>query len=133
MHDYALWRLEKSADDLDTARICYDAGKYDAAANRAYYSVYHAIRAVLALDGIERSKHSGNISYFREHYLATDIFDRTYSETIKKAEVLRNAADYKDMQTTSEEKAQDVIVKAYEFHNAVSAYISEKMLLTPYL
>ncbi|MCL2766567.1 MAG: HEPN domain-containing protein, partial [Peptococcaceae bacterium] len=119
MCDYALWRLNRSADDLDTARICYDAGKYDAAANRAYYSVYHAIRAVLALDNIERSKHSGNISYYREYYLSTDIFDRTHSKTIKKAEALRNTADYMDMRTTNAEEALDVIAKANGLHNAV--------------
>ena len=40
MCDYALRRLEKSSEDLETAQICYDAGKFDGAANRAYYSVY---------------------------------------------------------------------------------------------
>ena len=127
MREYSLRRLEKSADDLDTAQICYGAGKYNASANRAYYSVYHAIRAVLALDDIERSKHSGNISYFREHYISTDIFDRVYSETIKKAEVLRNAADYNDMQDTSAEEAQDVTNKASAFHDAVKGYIAGRL------
>ena len=82
MRDYSIRRLEKSADDLDTAEINYNAGKYNAAANRAYYSVYHAIRAVLALDEIERKKYSGNIGYFRENYIATGIFDKLFSETI---------------------------------------------------
>jgi len=37
MHDYSMRRLEKTADDIDTAQINYKAGKYDASANRAYY------------------------------------------------------------------------------------------------
>jgi uncharacterized protein (UPF0332 family) len=127
MRDYSIRRLEKSYDDLDTAQINYNAGKYDASANRAYYSVYHAIRAVLALDDIERKKHSGNISYFREHYIATDIFNRAYSETIKNAETLRNEADYDDMKTISAEEAQDAIEKARNFYNAVKEYVKNRL------
>ncbi|MCL2628056.1 MAG: HEPN domain-containing protein [Oscillospiraceae bacterium] len=127
MRDYSLLRLEKSADDLDTARINYKSEKYDAAANRAYYSVFHAIRAVLALDNIERKKHSGNISYFREHYLATGIFDRVYSDVIKKAELLRNAADYDDELTTSADEANEVINKAQGFCDAVKLYIEKRL------
>jgi len=127
MRDYSIRRLEKSSDDLDTAKINYNADKYNASVNRAYYSVYHAIRAVLALDDIERKKHSGNISYFRENYIATDIFDRVYSETIKKAETLRNEADYDDMKTTSAEDANDVIEKAENFYHAVKEYVENRL------
>jgi len=127
MRDYSMRRLEKSADDLDTAQINYRAGKFDASANRAYYSVYHAIRAVLALDDIERKKHSGNISYFREHYIATDVFDRAYSETIKNAQTLRNEADYDDMKIISAEDANDAIEKARHFYNAVKEYIENRL------
>jgi uncharacterized protein (UPF0332 family) len=125
--DYSIRRLEKSADDLDTAQINYKAGKYDASANRVYYSIYHAIRAVLALDDIERKKHSGNISYFREHYIATDIFDKAYSEIIKNAETLRNEADYDDMKTISAEDAHDAIEKARHFNNAVKEHIDNRL------
>ena len=127
MRDYSIRRLEKSADDLETAQINFDTGKYDASANRAYYSVYHAIRAILALDGIERKKHSGNISYFREHYIATDVFDRAYSETIKNAETLRNEADYDDMKIISAEDACDAIEKANQFYSAVKDYINIRL------
>ena len=127
MRDYSIRRLEKSSDDLDTAQINYNAGKYSASANRAYYSVYHAIRAILALDDIERKKHSGNISYFREHYIATSIFDRTFSETIKNAEILRNEADYDDMKSISAEEAKDAIEKAKKFYDAVKDYINKRI------
>jgi uncharacterized protein (UPF0332 family) len=120
-------RLEKSFDDLDTAQIVFNAGKYDASANRAYYSVYHAIRAVLALDDIERKKHSGNISYFREHYIATNIFDKMYSEIIKFLETLRNEADYDDMKSINAEDARDAIEKAKSFYSAVKDYIENRL------
>ena len=127
MRDYAIRRLEKSADDLDTAQIDYNAKKYNASANRAYYSMYHAVRAVLALDNVERNKHSGNISYFREHYIATNIFNSVYSETIKNAETLRNEADYDDMKTINAEDAFNAIEKASSFYDAVKEYVENRL------
>jgi len=58
------YRLSRSADDLDAANILLLAGKDNAATNRAYYSIFHAIRAVLALDRKDFSKHSAVISFF---------------------------------------------------------------------
>ena len=88
------------------------------------YSVYHTLRAVLALDDIERKKHSGNISYFRAHYIATGLFDRTYSETIKEAEALRNDADYDDEVIINPEEIAEIIRKATEFNKVASEYIT---------
>ena len=39
---------------------------YRSAANRAYYAIFHAMRAVLALDGVDMKHHSGIISEFRK-------------------------------------------------------------------
>ena len=127
MCDYALRRLEKSSGDLGAAQLCYNAGMYGAAANRAYYSVYHTLRAVLALDDIERKKHSGNISYFREHYIATGVFDRAFSDTIKEAESLRNDADYEDEEIVSPTEVMSVMLKASEFLSAARKYITIRM------
>jgi len=35
---------------------------YRSAANRAYYAIFHAMRAVLALDGVDMKHHSGIIA-----------------------------------------------------------------------
>ena len=37
-------------------------GNYESAANRSYYAVFHAMRAVLAFDEIDMKRHSGIIS-----------------------------------------------------------------------
>ena len=43
------------------------------AANRSYYAIFHAMRAVLALDGIDMKRHSGVMSEFRRLYIKTGI------------------------------------------------------------
>jgi len=49
-------------------KIIGDIDELKTANNRAYYCVFHAMRAVIALDEQDFKKLSGVISYFREHY-----------------------------------------------------------------
>ena len=89
-----------------------DIGDYRAAANRSYYAVFHAMRAVLALDEVDMSKHSGIMAEFRRRYLKTEILDRKLSATISQAFEVRNASDYDDFYIVSREDVDLQIDKA---------------------
>ena len=58
-------RLEHAVECLSAARNLLETGNYKSAANRSYYAVFHAMRAVLAFDEIDMKRHSGVISEFR--------------------------------------------------------------------
>ena len=49
--DLSKYRLAKAAEMLATAKRDLAAGDFASANNRAYYCIFHAMRAVLALDG----------------------------------------------------------------------------------
>lgn len=57
------YRLEKAQQCCDSAKILYEAGDYKGAANRNYYCVFHAIRSVLALEGVDFKKHTAVLAY----------------------------------------------------------------------
>ena len=76
--DLALYRLEKAENCLNDAKLLLKNESYMAAANRAYYAIFHSARAILALDGEDRKRHSGVISYFQKHYIKTQIFEKRY-------------------------------------------------------
>jgi uncharacterized protein (UPF0332 family) len=126
-HELAVHRLEKSAKVLADAKSNYESGSYDTAANRAYYSIFHAMRAVFALDKKDYSKHSAVISFFSKDYILTGHFDRSYGKIIRMAGALRNASDYNDYQETSEEEVLEIIEKASEFQQAVKEYIEHRI------
>lgn len=63
------YRLEQAGELLTSAMKNLEIGELKTANNRAYYCVFHAMRAVLALDEEDFKKHSGVIAYFREHYV----------------------------------------------------------------
>jgi len=125
--DLMRYRLERSADDLDAAKIMLAAHKYNAAANRAYYSVFHAMRSVLASDKKDFNKHSAVISFFTKDYIMTGCFDKEFNKTIRLAEMLRSGSDYTDYRDASFDEADEIVRRASDFYEAVESYILKRL------
>ena len=67
---------------------------YIAAVNRAYYAIFYAANALLATKGLERSKHSGVIAAFRQHFVKTGLMEPEFSMFYGEAMEERHAGDY---------------------------------------
>lgn len=46
-------------------------GNYKDSIGRSYYAMFSAVRAILALDGVDYSKHAAVIAYFQKEYVKT--------------------------------------------------------------
>lgn len=123
--DYAKYRLEKSKEDLEAAHLLFDHGNYRIANNRAYYSIFHGLRAVLVFDDFDSSKHSGIIAEFRRKYIKSGIFPIEMSKMIGSAFTIRNASDYDDMFIASKEDTREQIANAEYVFKLIHAYIEE--------
>lgn len=124
--DLAKYRLAASADDYNAALVLLNDGHFKAANNRAYYCIFHAIRAILALEGKDFKKHSALISYFNQYYVHTGIFDREYSKIVTQASTIRAASDYDDFYIADKAETQNQIGGAKVFYEAVAAYLSKQ-------
>ena len=124
--DLSRYRLEKSTEMLAAALRDYDDGDNASANNRAYYCIFHAIRAVLALDGEDYKKHSTVIGRFTVAYLKTEILPRRFGRLISNASLIRNRSDYEDFYICSAEDTRRLIDGARDFHAAVSAYLEQR-------
>lgn len=120
------YRLSQAAEDLQGAEKNLEIGEFKIANNRAYYSIFHAMRAILALDGVDFKKHSGVISYFRENYIKTNIFETKYSKIITNASLVRNKCDYEDFYVATKDEAQEQIENAKIFLKAVTKILDAK-------
>jgi len=120
---YSKYRLAKAKENLTSAAIDLANQQASAAINRAYYCIFHSIRAVLAIDGFDSKKHSGVIAYFREKYIKTNIFDKTYSAIIGDAFDMRNNSDYVDFFETTLDDAREQVENAKLFLSAIEAYL----------
>lgn len=102
-HDLIEHRFRIAKEDLETAYLLLEAEQYRGANNRAYYSIYHTIDAILSMDGVAFKRHKDTLAYFNRQYVATEIFPREMGRKIVKAEEIRHASDYDTFYVASKE------------------------------
>lgn len=88
--------------------------------------MFTAVRALLAIEGQDFSKHSGVISYFQREYIKTGKFDKKFSKYLSKAFQTRNNTDYADFFIVSQMDAEEQLNRAQEFYDTIEIYIQEK-------
>ena len=125
--DYAKYRIERSKEDLDAAHLLFNSGNYRIANNRAYYSIFHALRAVLTFDNFDSSKHSGVIVEFRRRYIKEGIFPAEVSKMIGSAFTIRNASDYDDMFIASRTDTEEQLANADYIYGLIKQYVDNKV------
>ena len=123
MDDLSVYRLNMAEEKLRSAKILLDAGQYRDSIGRSYYAVFSALRAVLARDKVDFSKHAGVISYFQREYLKTELFDKKYSRYISSAFQIRNNCDYDDFFIVSKEEAVEQYEHACELYEVVKEFL----------
>lgn len=124
--DLSKYRFDTALSDLNAARLLFNSKEFRASVNRSYYAIFHALRAVLALDGFDSKKHSGIIAYFNTTYVKTGIFDKTISKIISSAYMLREKSDYQDFYIVSDKEASDQIKKAELLIHTLEQYLNTK-------
>ena len=75
-----VYRLEMAKERLHSSKILLEAGSYKDSIGRSYYAMFTAVRALLAVEGQDFSKHAGVIAYFQKEYVKTGKFDKKYSK-----------------------------------------------------
>ena len=123
------YRFETAIEALEDARIMYDKGRYKNTLNRAYYAIFHAIRAVNALDCFDSSKHSGVIAFFNQRYVKEGLVPRELSRVIREASENREKADYLDFFVASKEEAVKQVERATGFVEEIKVFLTDKGVL----
>lgn len=119
-------RLNNAKERIAFADDILAIGDYKTVANRSYYAVFSAMRAVLALDGIDSKKHSGIIAEFRKNYLKTEILPKTLSPMIDALVEIRQGSDYDDFYVVSKEEVCEQLENAKVFVNEVEMFLETK-------
>lgn len=124
--ELSIHRLEQAKEDLLAAKLMYDSNLYKSANNRAYYSIFHAIKSVLALEPIDFKKHKDVQAYFNKNYVSTEVFPKYLGRKIAQASVIREDSDYDDEFVVNSEKTLEQIETAKEIIKLVEEYIKNK-------
>ena len=122
---FSKYRLNKAKETLETARMIFNEGKDFTSANtRAYYAIFYAIRAVLAIEEVDFKRHKDVLAYFNKEYVNKEKFPKKIGRKISQAQRIREDSDYDDDYEPSFEKTEQQINTAQELIDLVEEYIN---------
>lgn len=86
--------LDRAKEELRAVEVNIREELYAVAISRCYYAMFYAVSGLLASIGISRSKHSGIISVFREHFIKTGLIEAEFSDILGVGFDARQESDY---------------------------------------
>ena len=123
--DLSNYRMDKAKEDLEASELMFKNGKFSQSINRSYYAIFHAVRALLALDKFDLQKHSGIISYFNHNYIKTGKIEVEFSKMLTSAFKIRSDSDYKDFYIVTREDANIQLENANKFLKRIQEYLAQ--------
>jgi uncharacterized protein (UPF0332 family) len=120
-HDELIrYRLERSREALDEARILKRENHWNACVNRLYYSCFYAVSALLHTGGMSSSKHSGVKALFNQHWVKTGKITKDKGRFYNQLFESRQEADYIDFVKYEQEMVEPWIPKADKFIDCIA-------------
>ena len=124
--ELAKHRVNQAKEDFEAGKLLYEKQFYKSANNRAYYSIFHSMKAVLSLEPIDFKRHKDVIAYFNKNYINTEIFPKNMGRRIQNASTIREDSDYDDEFVVDAQKTKEQLETAEELINLVEEYIKKK-------
>lgn len=85
-------RLEQAKEDLTASKILYDMQLFKSANNRAYYSIFHSMKAILVLEPIDFASRIREDSDYDDEFVVRPEDTLSQIETAK--EIIELAKNY---------------------------------------
>lgn len=119
-------RLSKAERKLAAAQDDLEAARFDEAASRAYYAMFHAARAALVARGVNARTHAGLNAVFAEHLVRSGAVDEQLGRWLGQARRSREIGDYDDFLTISPEEAGDAVARAARFVETLRSWLRQQ-------
>jgi len=95
--DLIRYRLSRSKDTFEDARILADKERWNSAINRLYYSAYYAVIAILIKYDLKPTTHNGAKTVFSEHFIKKEILPKEFGKLYSQLFTWRQKGDYDDL------------------------------------
>ena len=118
--------LERAHETFEEIEIMRQAGKWNGAANRIYYAVFHAVNALFINDGLQTVRHKGSHALFSQHYIKTGKLPMDFGRFYNNLQTLREKSDYNCFYNVEEQDVIDGMEKANQFISAIENHINEQ-------
>lgn len=95
--DYIKYRLDKSFESLNDAKLLAQNKRWNACINRLYYSAFYAVIALLLTDNYNGQTHDGARKQFNLKYIKDGMIDKEFGKLYTKLFDWRQKGDYGDL------------------------------------
>jgi hypothetical protein len=114
-HEVAEYWLGRADAALASASSEFAAGRFDFAANRAYYACFYAASAVLLSAGRKFTKHSGVRGAVHREWIKSALLDPKWGKIYDRLFEARQAADYLELFELEQDQTAELIGNAQGF------------------
>ena len=118
MTEEAELHFKRAAECVEDSQVLLDNERPAASVGRAYYAMFHAATAVLAVKGIKRSSHRGILSAFGEYLVKPGLVEHKFHLSLRKAFELRQQTDYDPIVDVDSQQAAETLEEAVDFVDA---------------
>jgi uncharacterized protein len=91
------YRMERSRESLEEAKILLEKGYINTYVNRLYYACFYSVSALLLTKNYAASKHSGIKALFEQYFVKVGVIEKDYAALYNKLYRNRQKGDYADL------------------------------------
>jgi len=124
--DLINYRISRSLETLQEAKIMIDNKFWNAAINRMYYACYYVVTALLLKDSHKTGTHKGIRQIFGLHYVQKGIISKEDGRFFSDLFDRRQTGDYDDYILYDENTAVEIFTRADAFIHRVIDVINAK-------
>ncbi|NOZ77045.1 MAG: HEPN domain-containing protein [Euryarchaeota archaeon] len=117
--------LALAEEKLGAAKYLLEGGYYRDAISRAYYSMYHSAKSLLAIKEIYPKSHRGTLMAFGLEVVKEKEIEDLYGKALRFAMEKREMSDYDFSARFSREEAEAVIEDAERFLERIKKAVGE--------
>ena len=114
--DYIEYRILKSIEDFDDAKLLANNQRWNSCVNRLYYSSFYLVTALLYKNNIKCETHNGAKTQFNFHYIKSAIVNVSYGKLYSSLFDWRQESDYADFIDFDEETVTPLIKQVEELN-----------------
>jgi uncharacterized protein (UPF0332 family) len=119
--------IAKAFTTQEEVDLLVEKGYWNAAANRLYYSIFHAVSALLIHDGIRIKSHKGAGVMLNQHYIQTNMISPELGKLYRRLELMREESDYNCFYNTSPEELKKELEPARELIKTIAKMVSAEV------
>ncbi len=123
----AKYRIERARNTYIEAVDNAGMGHWNLVANRLYYSVFHALNALIVIDGDVVRTHKGLISVIGLHYVTTGEIKTEDNKLIMRLFRMRQTADYDDYCDWDEQDVSPLVEKVKSLLDKIELILNRKI------